>query len=299
LAGHVITDGAAPAASVTTARLLASTVDRLACWAADHTGIDLAYTAPPRPPELEHPVLLVRVPADLAAGQRQLETFLAPMATGNLHGRNRLSADTANTVALNQTVLLVDLRERIAVSAGLAGELPRIERLMDLFGQAVYSVRGLHDNTGPRVQRLLRGQQQEISVGVRRGHIGALSDRQVTDLLTATESTLSIWAAAVRREATRKTTSFRVGRRGTIDSPVYARIRSDGPDAAALTALAEATTRSPDKAEPVTTRGRDRLRETLTQTPPFESVENWPGPGRRHHHRTPAGHTPTATGPRH
>jgi hypothetical protein len=243
----------------------------------------------------------VQVPADLAAGQRQLETFLIPMATGNLHGRNRLSADTANVVALNQTVLLVDLRERIAAGARLAAELPRIERLVDLFGQAVYSVRGLHDNTGPREQRLLRGQQQEISVGVRKGHIGALSDRQVTDLLTVTESTLSTWAAAVRREATRKTTSFRVGRRGTIGSAVYGRIRKDGPDAAALTALAEATTGSPDRVESVSTRGRDRLREPLPGPRRSRLWTTGPAPaaGRRHHHRTPAGHTPTATGPRH
>jgi hypothetical protein len=67
---------------------------------------------------------------------------------------------------------------------------------MDLFGQAVHAVRGLHDATGPREQRLLRGQQREISVGVRQGHTESLTDRQVADLLTATESTLATWAGA-------------------------------------------------------------------------------------------------------
>jgi hypothetical protein len=119
LAGHAITDrnpAAAPTASVAAARLLASTVERLACWAADHTAIDLAYSAPPRPPEHEHPVRIVQVPGDLAAGQRQLEAFLTPMATRNLHSPYRLSADTANVVALNQTMLLVDLHQGSSVN---------------------------------------------------------------------------------------------------------------------------------------------------------------------------------------
>lgn len=305
LAGHVITDtaysgtdaAAEPVISPGMVRLVATTVDRLASWAADHAVVDIASTAPPRPPEHAYPVNLVQDPGDLAGAQQRLEAFLSPMATRNLDMPYRLSADTANVVALNQSVLLVNLRARIAESPNLTGELTRIDRLMDLFGEAIRTIRGLHDNTGPREQSRIRGQQQEISVAVREGHIGLLTDRQTTHLLGATESTLATWAAAARREAVRKTTSFRVGRRGTIENSIYGRIRKDGPAVNALTALAEVTARSPEPVEEIGTHGRTMLRDTLTQTPLHETGSGWPGPGRQHEHRMPAIQNQARSGP--
>lgn len=306
LAGHIATDttvdpsaeAEASAPQLGMARLVASTVDRLASWAADHAVIDPVHTAPPRPPEHTYPVNLVQEPGDITGAQLRLENFLSPMATRNVGMPYRLAADTANVIALNQTVLLVNLRERILESPDLTGELARIDRLMDLFGAAIRSIRGLHDNTGPREQPRIRGQQQEISVAVRKGHIGLLTDRETTRLLGATESALGTWAAAVRREALRKTTSFRVGRRGTIDDPIYGRVRNDGPAVTALSALAEVTSSTPEPIEEIGTHGRSALRSTLTQTPLHETGADWPGPIRRHEHRTTPSRHQAGSGPR-
>lgn len=294
LGGHVITytdigtdagatDGATAAAAwVTNARLVAGAVDRFASWSAAHDVVDHSRTAPPRPPESDYPVNLVQDPADITGAQRRLEGFLSPMATRNLDLPYRLAADTANIVARNQTVLLASLRDRIAESPDLTDELARVEHLIDLFGRAIHTIRGLHDSTGPREQPRLRAQQQEISVAVRQGHIGLLTDRQAVGLLAATEATLATWATAVRREGLRhRTTSFRVGHRGTIDNPVYGRIRTDGPAVTALTALAQVTPPVPEPIEVIPTRGRDTLRSTLTQAPPYEATADWPGPDRR------------------
>lgn len=306
LAGHIATDttvdpSADAEASVSQlgmARLVSSTVDRLASWAADHTVIDPAHTAPPRPPEHAYPVNLVQEPGDIAGAQLRLETFLSPMATRNVGMPYRLAATTANLIALNQTVLLANLRERILHSPDLTGELARIDRLMDLFGTAIRNIRGLHDNTGPRDQPRIRGQQQEISGAVRKGHIGLLTDRETTRLLGATESALSTWGAAVRREALRKTTSLRVGRRGTIDHPIYGRVRNDGPAATALLALAEVASSTPEPTQEIGTPGRGALRSTLTQTPLHETGADWPGPIRRHEHRTTPSRQQAGAGPR-
>ena len=306
LDGHVIPDtnpddgvATATAVSVATARLIAGTVDRFASWSAAHDVVDPARTAPPRPRESDYPVNLVQDPADLAGAQLRLERFLSPMAARNLGMPYRLAADTANIVARNQTVLLKSLRDRIAESPDLGGELARVEKLVELFSRAIHTLRGLHDSTGPREQPRLRAQQQEISVAVRQGHIGLLTDRQAAQLLTATESTLSTWAAAVRREGLRhRTTSFRIGRRGTIDHPIYGRIRTDDPAVTALTALAEVTTPVAEPVEVIPTRSRDRLRATLAQTPPHEATADWPGPGRRHEHRATPGRLQAGAGPR-
>ncbi len=282
-----------------TARLIAGMVDRFASWSAAHDVVDPARTAPPRPRESDYPVNLVQDPADLAGAQLRLESFLAPMAARDLGMPYRLAADTVNIVARNQTVLLRDLRDRIAESPDLVDDLARIEKLIDLFSDAIHSLRGLHDNTGPREQPRLRAQQQEISVAVRQGHIGLLTDRQAVQVLAATESTLATWAAAVRREGLRhRTTSFRIGRRGTIDNPIYGRIRESGPAATALTALAEASAPVPEHVEVIPTRGRDRLRATLAQTPPYEATADWPGPGLRHEHRAAPGRLQAGAGPR-
>jgi hypothetical protein len=309
LDGHVIPDinpddgatgaAAVAAASVANARLVAGTVERFASWSAAHDVVDRARTAPPRPPESAYPVNLVQDPADLAAAQLRLQGFLSPMATRNLDMPYRLAADTANIVARNQTVLLNSLRDRIAESPDLIDELARVESLVDLFSDAIHTIRGLHDNTGPREQPRLRAQQQEISVAVRHGHIGLLSDRQVTHLLAATEAALATWAAAVRREGLRhRTTSFRVGRRGTIDNPVYGRIRENGPAVIALSALAEVTPPVPEHVEVIPTRGRDSLRSTLAQAPQYETTADWPGPGRRHEHRAASTRRPASPGHR-
>ncbi len=281
------------------ARLVAGPVERFASWSAAHDVVDRARTAPPRPPESAYPVNLVQDPADLAAAQLRLQGFLSPMATRNLDMPYRLAADTANIVARNQTVLLNSLRDRIAESPDLIDELARVESLVDLFSDAIHTIRGLHDNTGSREQPRLRAQQQEISVAVRHGHIGLLSDRQVAHLLAATEATLATWAAAVRREGLRhRTTSFRVGRRGTIDSPIFGRIRENGPAVITLSALTEVTPPVPEHVEVIPTRGRDSLRSTLAQAPQYETTADWPGPGRRHEHRAVSARRPASPGPR-
>jgi hypothetical protein len=290
---------AVAATSVVTARLIAGTVDRFASWSAAHGVVDPARTAPPRPVESDYPVNLVQDPADLASAQLRLASFLAPMAARDLVMPYRLAADTVNIVARNQTVLLRDLRDRFAESPDLVDDLARIETLIDLFSDAIHSLRGLHDNTGPREQPRLRAQQQEISVAVRHGHIALLTDPQATQLLDATEATLATWSAAVRREGLRhKSTSFRIGRRGTIDNPIYERIRENGPAVTALTALAEVTTPVADHIEVIPTRGRDRLRVMLAQTPPYEATADWPGPGHRHEHRAAPGRLQAGAGPR-
>lgn len=282
LAEHSAASSTAEAAqtqTAITARLIAATVDRLASWAADHTTTDLAYISPPTPPEHAGPVLMVQVPADIAPGQRQLQSFLHPMATQNLYGRARLSADTANVIARNQAVLLEALEQRINASgATLAPDRQRMLVLRALFDQAVYTTRGLHDATGPREQGLLRDQQREISGAVRRGHVRSLTDRHVTDLVSATESTLSTWAAAVKREAGRKTTQFRVGRRGTIDNPIYGRIRKEGPAARALGDLASLAPPVPRPAHDISIQARIALRSSLASMGPVEVDESWAGP---------------------
>lgn len=254
LTGHLAADGeATTTASVTTARLLASTVDRLAQWTADHAPPDLASTPPRRPPAHHQPVRLVRCPGDLAGAQAHLELLLAPMATRDLHLPYRLSADTAATVARNQAILLHHLHDCIAASPEQSGDRTgasaRIERLRDPFEQAVYTLTGLYDATGARIQHLLRNQQREISVAVNTGHLAALSDRQATELLCATEATLSTWAAAVRREASRNDTELRVARRGPTGTPLYGRIGEDGPADRALAALAALADSTPTVAK--------------------------------------------------
>ena len=234
----------------------------------------------------------------IAAAQLRLKGFLSPMATRNLDMPYRLAAATVNIVARNQTVLLNSLRDRVAESPDLVDELARVENLVDLFRDAIHTIRGLHDNTGPRGQPRLRAQQQEISVAVRHGHIGLLSDRQVTHLLAATEATLATWAAAVRREGLRHRHQL-PGRAPRHHRQPHLRAHQrERPGRYAVSALAEVTPPVPEPVEVIPTRGRDSLRSTLAQASQYETTADWPGPGRRHEHRAPSTRRPASPGQR-
>ena len=288
---HDVPDGGQPP-KATTARLVASSVDRLAQWVGEHGATDLVFTPPNRPLEFTRPVHLVQVPADLAAAQRVLASFLRPMADRNLPLPDRLSAATALIVAHNQVNLIASLHQRITASPGLDGEVFRTERLQDMFDDTLYATRGLHDALGPRVHTFARGQQQEISIGVRKGQIGELSDDQTRDLLVATEAALGTWATALRREIGRPTTELRIARRGYIEEPIYGRIAHNGPAVRALTALAKYKPANFADSPTPSTGARTQLRDTLTQTPPFEIAGTWPSPGRRHADRRPPSQQP-------
>ncbi|MDN5895454.1 MAG: hypothetical protein L0H93_15695 [Nocardioides sp.] len=278
---------------IATARLVAASVERFAHWVANHHLVDGAVTAPIRPTEFDRPVHLVRVPQDLAPAQRSLESFLQPMAHRNLQAPHRLSASSALAVAHNQGNVVARLHDRIAASAELQAELPRAGQLHALLDDALYATRGLHDTRTPHIHPLLRGQQQEISVGVKNGQVDALSDLEAMDLLSATESTLGTWAAAVRREILRDSTELRVMRRGAIDGPLYGRLTPEGFAIRVLTALAEYKPVVGEPTPDFSTEARSQLRDTLTHTPPFEVVEAWTSPGRHHADRRPPGQKST------
>lgn len=291
--------GRAHASDIATARLVAASVERFAHWVADHHIVDGAVTAPIRPTEFDRPVHLVQVPQDLAPAQRSLTSFLQPMAHRNLQAPHRLSAPSALAVAHNQVNLLARLHDRIAASTKLQGELPRIADLQDLLDDVLYATRGLHDPTAPHIHPNVRGQQQEISVAVKNGQVGALSEPEAMDLLAATEATLGTWAAALRREILRDSTELRVMRRGAIDGPLYGRLSPEGFAIRALTALAEHKPFLGELSPQVPTEARAQLRNTLTHTPPFEVVETWTSPGRQRADRHPPGQQATPhRGPR-
>jgi len=296
LARHHVREADLPA-SVTTARLVASSVDRLAHWIADHTTADLATASPNRPVEFSRCVHLVQTPSDLAAGQHALATFLTPMADHDLRPPYRITAATALAVAHNQAILLAQLRDRIATSPGPNSELSRVDRLQNLLDRALHASRGLHDSAGPHVHILIRGQQQEISVGIRKGHIQDLGDQQVSQLLGATEVALGTWAAALHREISSPTTDLRVARRGLlsehgyIDEPFYGRLSNIGSAAQALKALAKHKAVRFPRAQVPSSGARAGLRGTLSQTPPLEATE-WPIPeGRATKSRPPVQRT--------
>lgn len=288
---HRVADSDRPT-DVTTARLVASSVERFAHWAGDHQLVDPAFTPPTRPIEFDQPVHLVRAREDLAPAQRSLESFLQPMAQRNLQHPYRISASSALAVAHNQVNLLARLHDRIAGSSELLSELPRAGRLCHLLDDALYATRGLHDLTSAHIHPLLRGQQQELSVAVKQGHVDALSDPAALDLLSATERLLSTWATAVRREVLRDSTELRVMRRGAIEEPVYGRLAPDGSAIRALSALADHKPVVPEAVPELSTDARSQLRDTLAHTPPFEVVEAWPNPGRRNADRRPPGQQP-------
>lgn len=276
-----------PTAQTTTARLVASCVDRLAQWVSDHPAIDVAVSPPNTPPEFEQPVLLVNAPADLLAAQRALEVYLRPMADRDLQSPHHLSAATALTVAHNQVNLLASLHTRIMASPDVHDQLPRLERLQDQLESVLYATRGLHDPAGPRVHALIRGQQQEISVAVKNGGINELTSDQIRELVTTTQTMLGTWATALGRELGRESTDLRVARRGRIDQPVYGRAAQGGPAMRALTVLAKYHQVTVDPPHDPSRNARAQLRQTLAQTPPSDLVAAWPRPGRRHETRRP------------
>lgn len=286
-----------PPANLTTARLVASTVDRFAEWTAEHTATDLTFTPPARPPEFNRPVHMVQAPTDLAPAQGVLESFLRPMADRDLHGPYRLSAATALTVAHNQVNLVATLHHKVATSPGLAALVSRVERLQDKLDGTLYATRGLHDAAGPRIHAFVRGQQQEISVMIKRGHIDALSNHQTSDLLAATEATLGTWAAALLREIGRSNTDLRITQRGYIEEPIYGVIPPNSPAARDIAALAEYKPAIDAGPPAPSTRVRTQLRDALTQTPPFEIAETWPKPTRQHPERQLSSQQPAK--PRH
>lgn len=291
LSSHDVAYGGQPT-NLTTARLVASTVDRFAQWASEHTATDLTFAPPAKPPEFNRPVHLVRVPSDLAPAQGVLELYLRPMAERDLQAPYRISAATALAVAHNQVNLVASLHHKVATSPGLAGLVARTERLQDKLDDTLYATRGLHDAPGPRIHTRIRGQQQEMSVMIKEGHLDALSDQQTSDLLTATEATLGTWAAALLREIGTSTTDLRITHRGYIEEPIYGRIPPNSPAVSALAALAEykpATCAGPPAS---TTHARGQLRDALTSAPPFEIADAWPKPGQRHAARRTPGQQP-------
>lgn len=290
LDSHDVAYGGRPT-NVTTARLVAATVDRFAQWTTEHTATDLTFAPPAKPPEFNRPVHIVRAPTDLAPAQGVLESFLRPMAERDLQIPYRLSAATALTVAHNQVNLVASLHHKVATSPGLSALVSRVERLQDKLDDTLYATRGLHDAPGPRIHPRIRGQQQEMSVMIKRGRVPALNDQQTSELLAATEAALGTWAAALLREIGRPTTDLRITQRAHIEEPIYGRIPPNSPAVRALAALAEykpATYAGP----PVPpTRARAQLRDVLTSTPPFEIAEAWPKSGPRHPaRRIPAQH---------
>lgn len=193
-------------------RILAATCARMSAWYATTDSPDLAVPPLPGSPVVRGPVRIVSQPADLAAGQRQLVTYLRPLAPRDSMAATQLGMDvvTAKLVTAGQRNLCAQLAEHCARSprtVDLAQEFALRRDLLDDIHQYLPQLVDVHK---PGHNKPVLWQQQEVSTALRRfqGNL-PLAPAQLLDLAATTHDVIHQLAAATRYECTRDASNLR------------------------------------------------------------------------------------------
>lgn len=194
-------------------RILAASCSRMSAWYATTDSPDLAVPALPGSPVVRGPVRVVSQPGDLAAGQRQLATYLRPMAPNDSFAAAQLGMDVATATIV--TGAQRNLCARLAVHCArsprtveLAQEFALRRDLLDDIDQYLPQ---LVDVRKAGHNKPVLWQQGEVSAALRRFQSTTLSlaPAQLLDLAGATHDVVHQLAAATRYECTRDASNLR------------------------------------------------------------------------------------------